>query len=171
MKILEWPHQALRTKCKEITEIDVSVWTLLDQMWETLEGTKEVEAMGLAANQVGYMVRIFIMRDSADNKIEFLNPEWSSNGLGWANEDEGCLSTPGLFGQVYGRRDHIKVVSLDRDGCKVIREAHGIDAVCIQHEIDHLDGIFWFDRMKRNSRREMIREWKKKGGKDVLQSV
>jgi len=172
LKILEWPHEILKTKCNPITEIDERLYNMLDAMWATMEAVTEIDAMGLAANQIGVTKRVFIMKTSEGEKIEFINPEWKPlEASGWADEVEGCLSTPGLFETAYGRYNSIKVVSLDRDGCKVTREAHGIDAVCVQHEVDHLNGIFWFQRMKRNPRRSLERQWKKKGGSNVLQSV
>jgi len=172
MQILEWPHEALRTKCEEIVTIDERTWLLLDEMWETMEAVKDVDAMALAANQVGAMIRLFIMRDSSGVKHEMLNPEWKPiKAGGWASEDEGCLSTPGLFEQVYGRHNRIWVQALNRNGQKATMQAEGIDAVCIQHEVDHLDGIFWWERMKRTQRRRMISAWKKKGGKHVVESV
>ena len=171
LDILHWPHIALRTKCNEITAIDKNLWLLIDNMWETMDAVEDMDAMGLAANQVGVGITLFIMRDSTGVKCEFLNPEWTPDGSGWACEDEGCLSSPGLFGQVHGRREKIMVKAMNRNGQKMVMKAEGIDAVCIQHEIDHLDGIFWFERMKRNPRRQMIRQWKARGGEHVIQST
>jgi len=152
LTILEWPHEALRTKCEEIMAIDQRTWLLLDEMWKALDAVKD-DAMALAANQVGAMIRLFIMRDSDGNKYECLNPVWEPiKEDGWACEDEGCLSTPGLFEQVYGRYQKVKLVFLDRNGCKTTIEALGIDAVCIQHEVDHLDGVFLVPTDEKNTK-------------------
>lgn len=167
LKILEWPHEALSTKCEKVEDFGPYLHQALDEMWKAMEGFKGMDAMGLAANQVGVFKQMFIMKDLSGNKIDFINPTWEADDPkgGWANIDEGCLSTPGLFSKVYGRYNTITVWAKDRNGEDIKMVAEGIEAVCIQHEVDHLAGIFWFDRMKRNPRREMIRQWKEKGGK------
>lgn len=169
MKIIQWPDVALATPCEPIEEFGPELGKLLDDMWETLEAVKDVEAMGLAANQVGVLKRVFIMKDLTGVKIECINPEWSpiESGSGWANEVEGCLSTPGLFSQVHGRHKKIWLKMENRRGQPGAMQVEGIDAVCVQHETDHLNGIFWFDRMKRNPRRTILRQWKKKVGYEV----
>jgi len=166
MQILEWPHEALSTKCEKVEDFGPHLHQLLDEMWKTMEAVTEIDAMALAANQVNVMKRIFIMKDSSGVRHECINPEWAPiDGGGWANEDEGCLSTPGVFSQVWGRHNRVWLKTLNRKGQKAVMQAEGLDAVCIQHEIDHLDGIFWFERMKRNPRRAAIREWNNMKGK------
>ena len=78
-------------------------------------------------------------------------PTWEAEPkCGWANEDEGCLSTPGVYGQVHGRHKSVTVWAKDRNGEDIKMVFKGIQSVCVQHEVDHLAGIFWFDKMKRN---------------------
>jgi len=160
MNILRWPNEALATKCEKVIEFGPELAQQLDEMWKTLEAVEN--GMALAANQVGIMKRMFIMKDLQENKHEMINPMWSKEiASGIANEDEGCLSTPGLFDVVPGRFQTILVMAQDRKGELVELEVEGLISVCVQHEVDHLDGVFWFDRMNRNQRRKLIREWRK----------
>ena len=165
MQILEWPHEALSTKCEVVTEFGPELWQQLDDMWKAMKAVKEIDAMALAANQVGIIKRFFVMKDLEGNRHELVNPVWEPDlEGGWANQDEGCLSTPNLWGTVPSRHQTVSVKAKNRDGEPIEMVAEGLEAICIQHETDHLDGVFWLDKMPRNSRRALTKQWKKRKG-------
>ncbi len=164
MEIIQWPAPVLKTVCDEVTEFNSALHLCLDQMWEVLEHTQD--AMALAANQVGITQRFFIMKALDGFRWELVNPSWlPEEGYHYAHQEEGCLSTPGLFSMLPNRHDGIKVTAQDRHGKHLEFIAVELEAVCVQHEVDHLDGIFWFDRMPRNPRRAMERQWESIKGK------
>ncbi len=158
-EILLWPNGALSVQTNLVMRFHSGLDRQLDEMWETLNAVTHMKAMGLAANQVGIMQRMFIMIAENGDCLEFINPTWEADpGCGVANEEEGCLSSPGIFETVAGRSQIITVKSQDRNGAFKERVAVGLEAVCVQHEADHLNGIFWFERMNRNQRRRAQRE-------------
>ena len=119
----------------------------------------------MSANQVGLDKRMFVMLSDSDNKIyDFVNPvvvdhaEIKSNVL----FKEGCLSSKGVYDYV-PRYEWILIEYQDRTGeDRSVYVTNKRDVVCIQHEMDHLDGIFWWDRLPKNSRKRLIRKWEKK---------
>lgn len=160
MEILQYPDAILKTVCDPVIEFGPTLYQQLDEMWETLDQVED--SMGLAANQVGITERFFIMQALNGFRWEMINPTWEQiSGYGFANQEEGCLSTPGLLSIVPDRHDGILVNAQDRNGDWQKFIAIELEAVCVQHEVDHLDGIFWFDRMPRNSRRALTRQWEK----------
>ena len=130
----------LRKKCKPVDKIDERVINLLDDMAETMYNAGGV---GLAAPQVGIIKRIAVV-DIGEGLIELINPEIISES-GKQTTQEGCLSIPGMFGDVQ-RPMKIKVRSLDRDGKTTIHEAKEFLTIAMCHEIDHLDGILYKDK-------------------------
>lgn len=136
MEILKFPHPHLLKPCKEVTVFGPELKVLLDAMSETMKANN---GMGLAANQVGLPWRMFVF---GDEKREFycVNPKIVARGLEAANVKEGCLSAPGEFVIVPDRNKWIKLEYQDEEGVKNWIMAHDISAVCIQHEIEHLDG-------------------------------
>lgn len=166
MNILEWPHEALSTKCEPVEDFGTELHQQLDDMWKAMEAVTEMDAMALAANQVGLFKRVFIMKCLNGERLDVVNPVWEAEtDGGYAHEDEGCLSTPGIWGVVLGRSQVVLVSAQDRNGEPLKLMCEGLEAVCIQHEVDHLDGVFWWDKMHRNPRRALEREWKKKRGR------
>ncbi len=134
-------NPALRKKSREVSGINKHILTLLDDMKETLAVE---DGVGLAAPQVGVLRRIAIVNYN-DQLYELINPRILS-GTGEAIEEEGCLSVVGQRGKVK-RPDKITVTYIDRHGKKVKQEITGITARIFCHEIDHLDGILFVDRM------------------------
>ncbi len=134
-------NPALRKKSREVSGINKHILTLLDDMKETLAVE---DGVGLAAPQVGVLRRIAIVNYN-DQLYELINPRILS-GTGEAIEEEGCLSVVGQRGRVK-RPDKITVTYIDRHGKKVKQEITGITARIFCHEIDHLDGILFVDRM------------------------
>lgn len=127
--------EILSKKCKEVKVFDKKLWILLDDMYETM---KQANGVGLAAPQVGIMKRVVTI-DIGDGKIEMINPEITETS-GSQIGSEGCLSFPGLFGEVE-RPDYVKAKAYDRNGNEFIVEGNGLLARAICHECDHLDGI------------------------------
>jgi peptide deformylase len=142
LNILEYPDPRLRTKAAPVAQVDDAVRTLIDDLFETMYAAPGV---GLAATQVNIHKRVLVIDTSEDRSepIALINPEIIlRNGEGLL--EEGCLSVPGIYDKVK-RAERIRVRSLDREGQSFEIEAEGLLAVCIQHEMDHLDGKLFVD--------------------------
>ncbi|MBO5007534.1 MAG: peptide deformylase [Clostridia bacterium] len=131
----------LRKKCRPVETIDEKILTLLDDMAETMH---EANGVGLAAPQVGILKRIAVI-DIGEGLIELINPE-IVDVEGNIKDTEGCLSVPGKYGYVV-RPSKVTVTALNRDGEKVTYNAEGMLAKAFCHEIDHLDGIVFVDKV------------------------
>jgi peptide deformylase len=154
LKILEFPDPRLRTKATPIAAVDDDLRKLIGDMFETMYSAPGI---GLAATQVDIHQRLLVTDVSVDRDDPhvLINPEILEKD-GAIATDEGCLSVPGFYEEVE-RAEHIKVRFLDRDGAEVELEAHGLLAVCIQHEIDHLDGKLFVDYLS-EAKRTRIRK-------------
>ena len=142
LPILHFPDPKLRTRAKPVEHVDDAIRTLIDNMFETMY---EAPGIGLAATQVDMHVRVIVI-DVSEEKNQpqaFINPELVEK-QGLEEMDEGCLSVPGIYEKVQ-RADHVKVRALDRYGQSFEMEADGLLAVCIQHEMDHLEGKLFVD--------------------------
>lgn len=145
-EILHYPDPRLRTRAAAVRVVDDRIRSLVDDMAETMY---QAPGIGLAAIQVGIAERVMVVDVSSDrNELRaFINPEiLTRDGLGVM--EEGCLSVPGVFEDVE-RAQHIRVRALDRTGRTFELEANGLLAVCVQHEIDHLDGKVFIDYLSR----------------------
>jgi peptide deformylase len=131
----------LRKKCRKVEEIDHRIKTLLDDMAQTMY---EANGVGLAAPQIGILKRIAVI-DVGDGIIELINPEIISV-YGSEVADEGCLSVPGKYGKVE-RPTEVTVRATDRDGSEYEITGEGLLARALCHEIDHLDGIVFVDKV------------------------
>lgn len=149
---VKYPNSILTTPCQPLDSFDAELHTLLDQMAETMKAEKGV---GLAANQVGYPWRVFIMLDEKGKLWEFVNPEIIERD-GFQQLTEGCLSAPGAFVSV-PRSQNVVVRAKDRNGEEFTVSCYDMEAVCVQHEMDHLDGIFYLEKTTRNQRRAALR--------------
>lgn len=147
------PDPVLKTKCAPVAMVDDEIRTLMDDMLDTMYAAPGI---GLAAPQIGVTKRVIVVDVSDKNEpnapICLVNPEllWTSDET--APHEEGCLSIPDLYADVE-RPIAVKVAYLDRDGEKREIEAEGLLAICLQHEIDHIDGILFTDHLsplKRN---------------------
>ncbi len=150
LTILEFPDKRLRTVAEEVNQVDDNIKTLVDDMLETMYAAKGV---GLAATQVNVHKRVIVMdiSEDKDEPICLINPKIIEKD-GEEESEEGCLSVPGFFEKV-SRAEHIKVQALNRDGERFELEARELLAVCIQHEMDHLQGKLFVDYLsafKRN---------------------
>lgn len=142
LKVREIGDPVLRSKAKKINEVNKKTNDLIDNMFETMY---EEDGVGLAAPQVGMLKRIAVVDIREENKIVLINPEIIEEE-GKAIMEEGCLSIPGETGDVI-RAEKIKVRTLNREGKEIEFEAEGFEARAIQHEIDHLDGVLFVDKI------------------------
>lgn len=142
LNILEFPDERLRKKAALVKTVDDTIKRLVDDMLETMY---EARGIGLAATQVNVHQRVIVI-DVSDEKnapICLINPEIIEKD-GVEESEEGCLSVPGFFEKVK-RADHVRVKALDREGRSFEFEARDLLAVCVQHEIDHLNGKLFVD--------------------------
>ncbi len=142
LDILEFPDPRLRTIAKPVEKVDDSIRKLADDMLETMY---EAPGIGLAASQVDQHIRLIVVdvSEDQDEPHVLINPEYDI--LGEVIEyQEGCLSVPGFYEKV-NRSDKIRVRALNQDGEAIEFEANDLFAICIQHEIDHLDGKLFVD--------------------------
>jgi peptide deformylase len=155
LKIIEWPEKVLETRAQEVVHFDADLCKLVQDMHDTLDHTG---ALGLAANQVGVLQRVVVMlipfRHEEeermwwhDKRFTFINPVIKKK-VGRATLSEGCLSFPGIY-EYIERADEVTVEAFDEHGKKF--EISGVDyfSACVQHEVDHLDGIVFVNRMSR----------------------
>lgn len=152
--ILEFPDQRLRTRARPVTEFDAELGRLIDDMFETMYAAPGI---GLAATQVDVHKRVLVIdvSESRNAPLEFINPEILTRE-GVAENEEGCLSVPGIFDQVK-RAAKIRVRSHDRNGAVIERDFEGMLAVCVQHEMDHLEGKLFVDYLS-DLKRQRIRK-------------
>lgn len=159
LNILEYPDPRLRTKATPVTEVNDTIKRIIDDMFETLY---DAPGIGLAASQVDIHQRIIVI-DLSEDKSEplvFINPEITVLEGELETMQEGCLSIPGFYEDVT-RIEHCLVKALDRNGKPFELECKGLLAVCIQHEIDHLEGILYVDHispLKRNRIKEKLQK-------------
>jgi len=154
LTILEFPDPRLRKRATPVEAVDDTLNTLIDDMLETMY---DAPGIGLAATQVDVHIRLLVVDISEDNSEPnaLINPEILEKD-GETVSEEGCLSVPGYYEEVT-RAEHIRVRFLDRNGDEAELEAEGLLAVCIQHEIDHLDGRLFVDYIS-EAKRQRIRK-------------
>jgi peptide deformylase len=152
--ILEYPDPRLRTRAQPVTHFDAALGTLIDDMFETMYAAPGI---GLAATQVDVHKRLIVIDLSKehDQPLVLINPEILARE-GEANTEEGCLSVPGIFDEVK-RAAKVRVRAHGRNGEVFERDFEDILAVCIQHEMDHLDGKLFVDYLS-DLKRERIRK-------------
>lgn len=153
LTILEFPDERLRKKASPVEVVNDSLRRLVDDMFETMY---QAPGVGLAATQVNEQKRVIVIdvSEEKDSPLCLINPEITEKG-GTEETEEGCLSVPGVFEKVR-RAEKVKVRALDRQGKGFEMEADGLLAVCIQHEIDHLDGKLFVDYLS-SLKRQRIR--------------
>lgn len=158
LNILHFPDPKLRQKAEPVGEVNDEIRTLVDDMFETMY---EAPGIGLAAVQVNVLKRIITIDISEDKSLPlcFINPEIVQSS-GTEDMEEGCLSVPGIY-EMVSRADKITVRYLDRDGARVELKAQGLLAVCIQHEIDHLDGKLFVDYLSEMKRSRIRKKMEK----------
>lgn len=154
LKILEFPDPRLRTKAAPVDVVDDALRDLIDDMFETMY---QAPGIGLAATQVDVHKRLLVADVSAEKTDPYvlINPQILEMD-GVAVAEEGCLSVPGYYEEVE-RAEHIRVSYLDRDGKRVEQDMQGLLAVCVQHEMDHLEGKLFVDYLS-EAKRQRIRK-------------
>ena len=159
LPILLYPDPRLHTVAAKVTQVDDKIRQLIKDMGETMYAAPGV---GLAATQVDVHLRIIIIDSSPtrDQLRAFVNPELVELS-GEADCEEGCLSVPGIYEKVT-RAQHIRVRALDENGAPFELDAEGLQAVCIQHEMDHLDGKVFVEKLSRMKRQRILAKIKKR---------
>ena len=156
LPILTLPDPRLRQICASVAG-DIHI--LADDMLETMY---DARGRGLAAPQVGEMIRVFVMdvswKDGTPDPMVFLNPEIVARSDDMVTRSEGCLSIPGVLAAV-ARPAQITVSWMDLEGVRWAQAFDGFAAACIQHEIDHLDGVVTFDRVDPAQRAKLEAEY------------
>ncbi len=168
LKVLEYPHPVLKEKSTLVKTVDQDLKDFIKNMLETMYKTKGI---GLAAPQVGVLKRVIVVDLSLRKEDEegislpkepmaLINPEIIEKSQDMQIFEEGCLSVPNQSAEVE-RFYKIKVKFLDENGVAQIKEFEDFDAVVIQHELDHLDGILYIDRISRLKRQMLLKKLEK----------
>jgi peptide deformylase len=159
LKILEFPDPRLRTVAKPVIAVDETIKRLIADMFDTME---DAQGIGLAASQIDVHLRVIVMNLSEDDTGPrvFINPEIETLDDSVDPYEEGCLSVPGFYEKV-DRPAHVMIRALDGEGKAFEEEAHGLLAVCIQHEIDHLEGKLFVDYLSPFKRQRIRKKLEK----------
>ena len=150
----------LRRKAAPIEEITEHIRALIDDMFETMYAE---EGVGLAGPQVGEEIRVVVIdphEEGGQGPVALINPRIVASGSETKRREEGCLSIPGLS-EIVERPDSVVVEALDRGGEPLRLEAEGLLACILQHEIDHLDGVLFIDRLSPIKRKMLLSKWQK----------
>ncbi|KAB7627242.1 peptide deformylase [Alkalilimnicola sp. S0819] len=158
LDILHYPDPRLRTVAQPVPQVDDEIRRLVDDMFETMY---EAPGIGLAATQVNVHRRVIVIDTSEDRSepLCLINPELLELH-GEEEMQEGCLSVPGYYDTVR-RADRIRFTALNREGERYELEAEGLLAVCVQHEIDHLDGKLFVDYLSELKRKRVRKKLEK----------
>ncbi len=158
LEVLRFPDERLRNVAKPVEVVDDSIRKLIDDMFETM---KQEQGIGLASIQVNVPKRVVVIDVSAeqDQPIALVNPEIVARN-GSVVSEEGCLSVPNNYAKV-DRAETVTVRALDRDGNEFTVDADGMLAICIQHELDHLDGKLFIDYLSPLKRQRIRKKLEK----------
>jgi len=159
LEILEFPDPRLRTEAMPVAQVDAATRTLIDDMFETMSNAPGI---GLAATQVNIHQRVLVI-DISENQNEpqvFINPRVTVLDPELGEYDEGCLSVPGFY-ETVNRPRKVEVTALDRQGEPFTRELSGLLAICLQHEIDHLNGKLFVDYLSALKRQRIRKKLEK----------
>jgi len=163
LSILEYPNKKLKEISKEVNKFDKELHSLLDTMYQIMMSSNGI---GLAAIQVSHAKRVILLNipdedneQSAENLIEMINPIITKQS-GEIIYQEGCLSVPSFYEDIT-RYEHITVNYLDRDGNTKLLETDGLMSIAVQHEVDHLNGILFIDKLSYSRRKKFEKEYKK----------
>jgi len=156
VNIITYPHPTLRRVSKSLRRVDAELRHQIRQMFELMYAAKGI---GLAANQVDLPLRLFVVNLESNpetgKELVFINPVISLPRGGSEESEEGCLSLPGLYGPVV-RSKQVRINAYGLDGNEVQIDATGLLARCVQHELDHLDGVLFPDRMSASARADIV---------------
>jgi peptide deformylase len=157
MEIVTYPHPTLRRVSRPLKRVDAELRLKIREMFELMYAAKGI---GLAANQVDLPLRLFIVNLEAKpegQELVFINPVISLPRGGSEDAEEGCLSLPGLYGPVI-RPKQVRINAYSLAGEEIQLDATGLMARCVQHELDHLDGVLFPDRMSATARADIAEE-------------
>lgn len=165
LEILHFPDTRLRKKARAVAQVDERVRQTVDDMLETMY---QAPGIGLAATQVNIHQQIIVIdvSETRDQPVCLINPEIIS-AEGEEEMEEGCLSVPGIF-ETVRRADRVRVKALDRNGASLELDAEGLLAVCIQHEMDHLQGKLFVDYLSALKRQRIRKKLEKQKKLDTL---
>ena len=157
-KIIIEPDPILRKKSEGVEQVDINLKKLMDEMLETMYAAPGI---GLAAVQIGVLKRLIVIdlskEDQKKNPLFLVNPEITFQSKNLSTYEEGCLSLPGYFAEIERPAEcHLKY--LDYDGNQKNLKAEGLLATCIQHEIDHLNGILFIDYLSKLKKDMIIKK-------------
>tara|TARA_Y100000991_G_scaffold139164_1_gene104857 strand:+ start:384 stop:905 length:522 start_codon:yes stop_codon:yes gene_type:complete len=161
LKILTIPDTRLKHKSQVVEKFDHSLKKIIDDMFDTLYASGN--GIGLAAPQVGVKKRIVVIdikKDDVSNPVAYVNPKITKFSDEKFINEEGCLSVPEYFADVE-RAKEVEVEWFDKDGKKTVSNFSGLMSICIQHEIDHLNGILFIDHLSKLKRKLAIEKLKK----------
>jgi peptide deformylase len=159
--ILRFPHPGLKTPCARVTVFNDALRTLVADLLDTMRAAPGV---GITAAHIGVFERVTVIELSRGDHVRvYVNPEIISVSEETSRNTEGSVSMPGSTDEVI-RPNAIQFRYHDIDGNSHEEDAEGFLAICIQHEIDQLDGIFWLQRLSKLKRDRLIKKWEKAGG-------
>jgi peptide deformylase len=158
LNILHYPDERLHTIAKPVTVFDAKLQQLVDDMAETMYAAPGI---GLAATQVDVHERLIVIdiSESKDDLLVLINPRILEMD-GKVKSEEGCLSVPGIYEEV-DRAEHVKISAVDQFGKEFELDAEGLLAICIQHEMDHLDGKVFVEKLSRLKLNRIVQKLKK----------
>ena len=165
LPILRYPDPRLNQRAAKVIRVDEQIRKLIKDMADTMYAAPGI---GLAATQVNVRLRVIVVdvSEARDQLRVFVNPELVA-ASGAADIEEGCLSVPGVYEKVR-RAERVTVRAIDADGAPYTLEADGLLAVCIQHEIDHLEGTVFVDKLSRLKQRRILARLKKSERRAVV---
>jgi len=170
LTVLEVPHPILSQKASPVEHVDAEIQKTLTDMLETMYISNGV---GLAANQVGLLKRMVVIdvagKDEEPDPIKMVNPVIVERSETIVCHNEGCLSVPRQYADVE-RFETVRVRYLDENGVEQERFADGLLAICIQHELDHLDGILFIDHLSQFKRSLLLKKLEKRRRKEAKDS-
>lgn len=159
LPILSYPDPRLRTIAAPVAAVDDEIKTLIKDMTETMY---DAEGIGLAATQVDRHIQLIVMdlSENKDTPMVFINPKITPLVDEKQPYEEGCLSVPDVYDKVE-RPNKVRIEALDENGERIDKEVEGLLAVCIQHEMDHLNGVVFVDylsRLKQTRARDKVKK-------------
>ncbi|SFE79731.1 peptide deformylase [Sulfitobacter brevis] len=159
LEIVKWPDPRLAETCPQVEAITPEIEQLAADMLETMYAAP---GRGLAGPQVGAMLRIFVMdvgwKEGKPDPLVCINPMLQEVGEDRATNIEGCLSIPGVSAEI-SRPTQVQMVWTGVNGGRYVQSFDGFGAVCVQHELDHLDGVVTFDHLDAETRAQLIAEY------------
>ena len=160
-QILTEPNKILREKSLKVNQVDAELQKIMDDMLETMYAAPGI---GLAAIQIGIPKRVIVLdiapKDQPKNPMYFVNPEIITKSQNYSTYEEGCLSVPGQFAEI-NRPDNCHIKYLDYFGQPKEIKAEGMLATCIQHEIDHLEGVLFIDYLSKLKKTMIVKKLSK----------